>query len=1553
LLLLAALVLPVPGGQAATVLTTVYSFDPYVTGAAPWAGLVQGSDGSFYGTTRSGGVSTTTYDAGSGSQDGYGTVFKISADGELTTLRAFAGGSEGASPSAGLVQGSDGLFYGTTSSGGSGGYGTVFKISADGELTTLHAFAGGSEGASPSAGLVQGSDGLFYGTTSSGGTNNQGTVFAVSTGGTLSTLYSFSGRADGGTPCGELVEGSDGCFYGTTSSGGTNVWGGWGTVLKITRGGDLTTLHQFSGSNGDGETPMAGLVRGSDGCFYGTTSAGGTSGGTNCFGTVFKITSEGQLTYLHRFTGDDGAAPLARLAQGRDGCFYGTTSAGGLYVQDASGDWESWGTVFKISPGGVLTTLYRFNNGGDSANPQASLAQGSDGYLYGTTSGAGSAWGTGLAGTGAGTVFRVSTNGGLTTLYSFFCRNYGGYPYQLVQGSDGYLYGTANWGGTNGADAGTVFRLDDYGNLTSLHSFGVGADGSAPPDGLVQGKDGCFYGTTSAGGTNGCGTVFKITADGVLATLWSFAGGSGGGSPMAGLVQGSDGYLYGTTMYGANSSSVPGLDQPAGTVFKLSTNGALTVLHQFPCVDPSDGAYPCARLIQGRDGCFYGTTLWGGCYTDTGNIGYGTVFKITAGGTLSILHNFTGGNDGSSPKAALVQGTDGYLYGTTSDDLCGGPGTVFKIGTGGGFTTLYSFTGGDDGACPGRLVLASDGHLYGTTSQCGEYSAGTLFELGSGGGLTTLCSFTGLCAGEAPYGLMQSSDGDFYGLTAGGNGGAGTVFRLTIVRALEITTTSLPSATNGQPFSLSLCASGGVKPYSWSLSPGSSGLPPGLTLTTNGVISGAPAGSGSFSFSVRVTDSTGVTADQLLSLTVVRSPLQVSTVSLPAAAQGVAYTATLCASGGQPPYTWASTNLPAGLILADDGSLSGTPAVPGTAFFVVEVSDALGQTVSQSLALTVVAYGNLQITITPAMANLLGAGWQVDGAAPQASGAVVTGLSVGSHLVSFTSIADWQTPSNLVMVVSSGLTNEAVGHYVPEEAGNPQLTITAPKAGQTVSNGVLVATGVLTDKVPVSQLYCQLNTNGWTQVNLGDSWSHWTASVSLSKANAGTNTLSAYALDVSGACSLTNKVAFEYVPSASLVVLINGNGTVAPYTTGQLLALGGSYTLTASAAPNWVLSNWVGGASLPYGVLSTSNKLTFTMQSNLVLEATFAANPFIPEQGTFTGLFLNTNELSEASAGLITLTLTTNGAFTGKITTAAGAFSLPAAAFDVGGHAQFTVSNPQGALTFNLMVDTSDPASQQIAGTVSNGAWAADLRADRAVFNGTTSKATNYAGLYTLAISGWETPASGPGGFGWSTVSVNLAGQITLAGSLADGTALTLSPASVSKDGRWPFFWKYPAPPGGNGGALFGWLTLSDAPGTVLSGRLSWFRPAGKSPPVNAAGYTNLAVPVIGSAYRSNAAPLLALTNARVILEGGNLPLALTNQVALGSNQTIVVASPNPNRLVLAINKATGAVTGSFASPSNPKQTIKISGVLLQNQAGAAGYFLGTDQSGAFLLESP
>jgi hypothetical protein len=176
---------------------------------------------------------------------------------------------------------------------------------------------------------------------------------------------------------------------------------------------------------------------------------------------------------------------------------------------------------------------------------------------------------------------------------------------------------------------------------------------------------------------------------------------------------------------------------------------------------------------------------------------------------------------------------------------------------------------------------------------------------------------------------------------------------------------------------------------------------------------------------------------------------------------------------------------------------------------------------------------------------------------------------------------------------------------------------------------------------------------------------------------------------------------------------------------------------------------------------------------------------------------------------------------------------------------------------------------------------------------------------------------------------------------------------SVSKDGRWPFYAAYAAPPAGNGGAVFGWITFSNVPASALGGTLYWFRPPGKTPAVYEGGFTSLAVPVTGSAYNPADKPPLALTTGQVILDGGNLPFAITNPVTLSSNGTITVAPPNTNKLALTINKTTGAISGSFANPSNPKQSVKINGVLLQNQTNAVGYFLGGKQSGAFLLEKP
>src|ERR1039458_1637897 len=319
----AALRLPAFGAQAAVVLTSLHSFGVVTNGAYPGAALVQGSDGNFYGTTDSGGTN-----------GGYGTVFKISANGELTSLYSFTGGNDDANPAVPLVQGSDGYFYGTAQDGGTNYDGTVFKISTNGMLTSLYSFGSVQDtngvpldGANALAGLVQGSDGYFYGTTSWGGTNGAGTVFKISTNGALTTLYSFTGGNDGAYPGAALAQGSDGYFYGTTEYGGNtnlNRGYGYGTVFRISANGVLTSLYSFTGGN-DGANPAVALVQGSDGYFYGTTYWGGTNG----YGNVFKISTNGVLTSLYSFTGgNEGANPGAALVQGNDGSFFGTTFYG-------------------------------------------------------------------------------------------------------------------------------------------------------------------------------------------------------------------------------------------------------------------------------------------------------------------------------------------------------------------------------------------------------------------------------------------------------------------------------------------------------------------------------------------------------------------------------------------------------------------------------------------------------------------------------------------------------------------------------------------------------------------------------------------------------------------------------------------------------------------------------------------------------------------------------------------------------------------------------------------------------------------------------------------------------------------------------------------------------------------------------------------------------------------------------------------------------------------------------------------------------------------------
>ena len=365
---------------------------------------------------------------------------------------------------------------------------------------------------------------------------------------TEAILHLFVGYpTDGASPVDALVQGNDGSFYGTTSYGGTitNLFLGWGTVFRISPSGSYSNLYSFTGGN-DGVNPN-GLVQASDGNFYGTTYSGGTSGQ----GTVFRISPDGSYSNLYSFTGNDGAGPSG-LVQGSDGNFYGTTDYAGAY---------QGGTVFRISPSGSYSNLHSFTGGNDGAGPNE-LVQGSDGNFYGTTDYAGAYKG--------GTVFRISPSGSLTTLYSFTYGIYGpveadgSFPAAgLVPASDGKFYGTTYEGGKN--SHGTVFRISPSGSYSNLYSFsGVPNDG-ARPLGLVLGSDGSFYGTTDEGGAStncgyGCGTVFRISLSGSYSNLYSFN--YNNGAQPNGLVQGSDGNFYGTTGRGGTNYS--------GVVFKLS-----------------------------------------------------------------------------------------------------------------------------------------------------------------------------------------------------------------------------------------------------------------------------------------------------------------------------------------------------------------------------------------------------------------------------------------------------------------------------------------------------------------------------------------------------------------------------------------------------------------------------------------------------------------------------------------------------------------------------------------------------------------------------------------------------------------------------------------------------------------------------------------------------------------------------------------------------------------------------------------------------------------------
>ena len=700
-------------------------------------------------------------------------------------------------PGGGLIQEPDGKLYGVTLHGGSYGRGSVYVMTPDGvggyDFATLHEFSGG-DGEEPRGPLVKGDDGLFYGTTAWGGANQMGTVFRVDTLGNFELLHSFSG-GDGQNPIARLVQVDDGSWYGTTIAGGAN---GFGTAYRLNSADTVASVHSFTAAEGH---PEGGFVQASDGLLYGPAWGDGTG-----FGVLYRMTLGGAVTVIHTFSGTDGAEPVWPLLEASDGKLYGV----------ASGSVTS-GNVYRIDTAGVFAHLHTLT-AAEGASPGGPLIEGSDGKLYGLALYGGAE--------DHGAIFRISTTGNFELLHSCTSAEPQNPTGRLLELSPGALIGPSQFGP---GPYGSLFQFVLPSTFGVLRSFGP-TEGAQPTSELMQATDGLLYGATTGGGALGLGTLFRMDLAGGFESLHTFSY-SDGAYPASWLVQATDGNLYGTAGYGVND---------IGTTFRLGLDGVFTLLDVNPAarnlIQASDGAFyggnasgivrmdlsghvevfvpppPMesfhAELAQAGDGWLYGTGV--GSFPDRAYI-----FRVSLEGIYEEVYLFTGGDDGSRPLAGLLLGSDGNLYGTTSQGGAEGNGTVFRYDpVADTLTTLCTFggLGSGDASFPfAKLIEGADGSLYGTAVQGGVHNRGTVFRVRPTGEESVVHSFgSGGDDGIEPdAGVILASDAHLYGVTvAGGEYGGGALYRIDPDAVLSVE--SLNPSSGPSAGGTSVTISGGV-----------------------------------------------------------------------------------------------------------------------------------------------------------------------------------------------------------------------------------------------------------------------------------------------------------------------------------------------------------------------------------------------------------------------------------------------------------------------------------------------------------------------------------------------------------------------------------------------------------------------------------------------------------------------------------------------------------------------------------------------------------------------
>lgn len=733
---------------AAQTFKLLHSFDRGLEGSFYDSPLILGTDGRLYGSTSRGGH----YD--------HGTVFAMAVDGTgFTVLKHFSGtNADGNGPTGGLLQGQDGRLYGTTFQSISGSqYGTIFSLNPDGsDFRVIRLLTSIAEGVGLLGGLVQDAAGRLYGVASNGGIGaNIGTVYSLRPDGSDFKVHQHFSNALGSAPRGRLCFGPDGRLYGTTSAGGTN---GDGTIFALdpaaTPGTGLTVLHHLVAAT-DGSTPHAGLLYGSDGRFYGVNR----EGGANNTGTLFalSVTSGGDVTYsvLQTFVNagptSTGIRPSGHLIQGLDGRLYGTTHfqsnsrvfafdpvtnqftnvrvltvdegqnltagviqapSGRLFGTAAGFGAFNHGSIFSLDPSGANFAVLRQGEPNSRGHqPRAAVVAGPDGRLYGTT------YSGGKAAT-AGAIFRLNRDGSNFAIAwgrdSGSLTQPGAFQAGMTLFADGNFYGTADAGSGN---SGSLYVYQPGSSTASvLHGFGLVQNGRLPSGEVWNGGDGWLYGLTAESGPGNGGTFFALNLNPAfpftqpyLETRYAFqASGTTGAKPLGRILRGSDGRFYGTA-----STSGP---NAGGTLFALNADGiGFTVLHAFGATD--DGRTPETGVVQAPNGRLFGTTR-------TGPNSRGTLYSIKPDGTGYQKHREFAISE--STLSELVVGPDGRIYGGLTG---AGAATLFSVDATGSDYAVARTLSALEGQGQISLAVLSDGLIYGAASTGGEYGGGTLFSL--------------------------------------------------------------------------------------------------------------------------------------------------------------------------------------------------------------------------------------------------------------------------------------------------------------------------------------------------------------------------------------------------------------------------------------------------------------------------------------------------------------------------------------------------------------------------------------------------------------------------------------------------------------------------------------------------------------------------------------------------------------------------------------------------------------------------------------------------------